>query len=168
MAGVGKTLSASRVQMARASALHTALDGGTSFVTGNMFAQVLCVTGALLLGEACYEALRKAFAALGYEDEDFCTISLAAVQSVAAEDLLLAIEMIDPLVVVSLDKAAASATASALRIPVPRYGMAVAGGPGGSRRFVAVEDFEASLATLQLKKISWSQLKAARRQTRFM
>ncbi|NTU89238.1 MAG: hypothetical protein HGA54_04925 [Actinobacteria bacterium] len=147
------------------------LDSRSHSVRGNLFAQVLCVKGEspsheVPSGDLCTleerAALRKAFVALGYEDEDFLLVRSGG--ELLPEDLLEVIEVIDPLVVVALDENAAHDVCSAFGISFPKYGVLH---PQCKRRFVAVDGFEASLKSESMKRVSWNQLKAAGRTKEF-
>jgi len=112
------------------------------------------------LGGADGEALRKALDALGWEQAYYAICAEQEDVSLSADALALAIEAVDPDLVLALDVVAARYVADALKIDALDLGESriVAG-----RSVCAVDDLSASLTDEARKRRVWSQLKAISR-----
>ena len=104
------------------------------------------------------EAAHKALDALGLAPERFAICSRVGKAGAAAraKRLRLAIEAVDPRIVVALDGEAAADLAAAFGLDSLGFGTPVS---VGGRRFLAVDGLEASLADEKRKRLVWRQLK---------
>ena len=133
------------------------LDASGCAWSGYSLSQIACVTSVSVpLQDEVHTALRKAFVALGYADEDFCVCSTGGV---GADRLLVCVEALDPIVAIALDR-------SAGRFLCEAYGVRTEPVSGelleaGGRCLLVLDDFAASLSDEALKRAAWHQLKAA-------
>ncbi len=161
--------SRARAELASADALLPGSDAVA--YRGALLAQVALVKGlpgpAEAAGGAALsgpdgEAALKALEALGWNPaEVFFTLSRPVSGGDAerrARRLRAQLEAVDPRVVVALDAEAAEDLARAFGVDPPRPGTPIA---AMGRRLVAVESFEASLASDRLKRAAWTQMKLA-------
>lgn len=137
--------------------------------SGDQLAAVLFVKGALgpaelaggpVLSGEDGEALAKALPALGYEGVSTAAV-LSTSESGCLADLHRLIEVVDPLLVIMLDRSAAADVAAAFSAPGFSLGNCHV---FRGRRYVALDGFEESLSSPEAKRVSWEQLKCARRE----
>ena len=110
------------------------------------------------------KALEKSLPRLGFDSAEVggCLIETPGGASLTGDDLALVIAVIDPIVVVALDRQALLACSQALGIEEPP----ACGVPTASRLgpvVVAVDGFEQLLSTPEGKRKAWAQLRRAQR-----
>lgn len=163
------TFLAGVVSRKAAAELVAALPAGEVVLAGSAPADVFLVKGVAspadlsqgtALAGADGEAARKALAALGWDVSVFALCVRQGEQALESESLALAMEAVDPDLVVALDDVAAAAVAEALGIASLHFGdpVRVAG-----RLVLAVDGLEASLSDDARKRRVWAQLKNVQR-----
>jgi len=154
-----------------------ALEQWLPHLHGNRFASICAIKG--IPGEAetngkpffgaDAEALERALTTLGWKSNNWCGVAIVLPNkgTLAAQELRLLIETIDPQAIIALDQQAAAAlqegygTEIMPRIPRPGVKAKLLG-----RTLVFVDGFEAALASAdnqEAKQRVWKQLKALKR-----
>ena len=160
-----------------AASISAQLEAYTRYITGNQLGVILAVKGIPGAAESAGlpafsgvdgAALEKAFVALGWGQQCWLGVMLrpSGAPRLDAMELRRLIEIVDPLVVVSLDEFARltliesfSSTETGLLASFLASSTEMVLG----RRFVSIDGFEASLADAQKKQLAWAQLKEAER-----
>lgn len=149
-------------------AARCSLASFASCFSGDELAEVLCFkgvkgpaerAGGAVASGADGQALSKAFTALGYDEGSLGFVDVSAMESQRLREL---IEMVDPVMLVTLDDVARKTLCICLEIPQPDWGIRA---NSKGRGIVAVKAFEASLNSDEAKRIAWHQLKAAVRES---
>ena len=138
--------------------------------SGNLLARLLLLkgepgraekAGGAVLSGADGDAVRKSLERLDFAPDDLLAIDVSADDGFTptAADVRRAVLAVDPLVVVALDSAATRLVERAFKLADKLEPGHVVQAMG--YRLVAVEGFEALLATDEGKKRAWHQLRAA-------
>lgn len=114
------------------------------------------------------DALEKAFIALGWSRNCWLGVTLEPddAQPLDADRLRELLEIVDPLVIVTLDEKARKTLIASYRAEDPGLSKSFLPGTMQSilgRRFVSVEDFSAALSDSRKKQLAWAQLKQVKR-----
>ncbi len=156
-----------------------------TYISGNQFASIVVIKGRLETAiEANFEesseanktnqafthftadgdALEKAFVALGWPRNCWLGVTLQPdeTQPLDGDRLRELVEIVDPLIVVTLDESARKALIESYRAACTNLADSFLPGTTGSvlgRRFVSIEDFSAALSDSRKKQLAWAQLK---------